>query len=306
MPSPEVLARIESILASDDVVLFMKGTRAAPQCGFSATVVGILDNYVPSYTTVNVLAEPELRDGIKEFANWPTIPQLYVRREFVGGCDIVRQLEEEGELAATLGAAVQPPTAPAITITDAAAAVFREALADADGELLRLRIDARFQYDLALDHPQARDLRVETQGLTLLLDPGSARRAEGLVVDYVQEPEAGFRMENPNAPPSVKQIGPSEAKAFLEAHPNARFLDVRTPEERATASIAGTTLLDRTNLSELESLSKDTPLVFHCHHGMRSHQVAVHFLEQGFTQVFNVVGGIDAWSQHVDASIPRY
>ena len=102
MPSPELLARIESILQSDDVVLFMKGTRAAPQCGFSATVVGILDNYLPQYTTVNVLADPELRDGIKEYANWPTIPQLYVNGEFVGGSDIMMEMYQAGELQTLL------------------------------------------------------------------------------------------------------------------------------------------------------------------------------------------------------------
>jgi len=306
MPSPELLARIESILQSDDVVLFMKGTRAAPQCGFSATVVGILDNYLPQYTTVNVLADPELRDGIKEYANWPTIPQLYVRREFVGGCDIVRQLEEEGELGQTLGASVQAAEPPTLTITQAAVEVFQQALGESDGELLRLSIDPRFRHDLALDQPQPRDLRVEASGLTLLIDPSSARRAQGLVIDYVHEPEPGFRMDNPNAPPQVRQVGPAEAKTLLDSTPAARFFDVRTPEERQLASIAGTTLLDAGNVDDLLTLPKDTPLVFHCHHGMRSHQAALHFLEQGFTRVYNVVGGIDAWSQQVDPTVPRY
>lgn len=306
MPSPDVRARIEAILQSDDVVLFMKGTRAAPQCGFSATVVGILDNYVPDYTTVDVLGDAEIREGIKEHANWPTIPQLYVRGEFVGGCDIVRQLEEEGELAQTLGASVAPPEPPSITITAAAAAVFREALADAGDEMLRLRIDARFQHDLSLDHPAPRDLRIEQGGLVVLVDPATARKAEGLVIDYVEEPQAGFRMDNPNAPPSVRQISPTEAKALLASTPEAKFVDVRTPEERARARIEGTVLLEASSIGELEALPKDTTLVFHCHHGMRSHQAALHFLEHGFKRVYNIVGGIDAWSQEVDPAVPRY
>ena len=90
--------RIEEILKSDKVVLFMKGTPEAPQCGFSATVVQILDQLLPEYTTVNVLADPEIREGIKEYASWPTIPQLYVNGEFQGGCDIVRELYASGEL----------------------------------------------------------------------------------------------------------------------------------------------------------------------------------------------------------------
>jgi monothiol glutaredoxin len=101
--SEETKARIEGLVASDDVVLFMKGNRQMPQCGFSATVVQILDHLIPQYTTVDVLQDPEVREGIKLFTQWPTIPQLYVKGEFVGGCDIVREMFQTGELQKTLG-----------------------------------------------------------------------------------------------------------------------------------------------------------------------------------------------------------
>lgn len=90
--------RIKADVESNDIVLFMKGTPAMPQCGFSATVVHILDHVGVKYKGVNVLADPEIRNGIKEFSNWPTIPQLYVKGEFVGGCDIVKEMFENGEL----------------------------------------------------------------------------------------------------------------------------------------------------------------------------------------------------------------
>jgi monothiol glutaredoxin len=90
--------RIKADIASNDVVLYMKGTPAMPQCGFSATVVHILDHVGVKYKGVNVLADPEIRQGIKDFSNWPTIPQLYVKGEFVGGCDIVKEMFESGEL----------------------------------------------------------------------------------------------------------------------------------------------------------------------------------------------------------------
>jgi monothiol glutaredoxin len=90
--------RIKADIASNDIVLFMKGTPAMPQCGFSATVVHILDHVGVKYKGVNVLADPEIRQGIKDFSNWPTIPQLYVKGEFVGGCDIVKEMFESGEL----------------------------------------------------------------------------------------------------------------------------------------------------------------------------------------------------------------
>ena len=90
--------RIQDLIGSDRVVLFMKGNRRMPQCGFSAQLVRILDSHLPSYTTVDVLQDSEVRQGIKDFTQWPTIPQLYVNGEFVGGCDIVTEMEQSGEL----------------------------------------------------------------------------------------------------------------------------------------------------------------------------------------------------------------
>lgn len=96
--------RIEGLIASDRVVVFMKGNRRAPQCGFSAQVVQILDAHLPTYTTVDVLQDPEVRQGIKDFTNWPTIPQVYVNGEFVGGCDILTEMYQNGELEGVLEA----------------------------------------------------------------------------------------------------------------------------------------------------------------------------------------------------------
>ena len=94
----ELKTRIEQTLAQSKVVLFMKGTKNFPQCGFSARVVQALKKAGEPFVDVNVLADPELREGIKEFSSWPTIPQLYVGGKFVGGCDIVTELEQNGEL----------------------------------------------------------------------------------------------------------------------------------------------------------------------------------------------------------------
>jgi len=90
--------RIKSLVEEKDVVLFMKGTPTFPQCGFSSTVVQILDYVGAEYGAVNVLEDPEIRQGIKDYNNWPTIPQIFVKGEFVGGCDIVKEMFETGEL----------------------------------------------------------------------------------------------------------------------------------------------------------------------------------------------------------------
>ncbi|HEY2033839.1 MAG TPA: Grx4 family monothiol glutaredoxin [Rhizomicrobium sp.] len=91
--------RIQSEVSSNDVLLFMKGTPVFPQCGFSAATVGILSNLGVKFKAIDVLKDPEIRQGIKEFSNWPTIPQLYVKGEFVGGCDILKEMYEADELA---------------------------------------------------------------------------------------------------------------------------------------------------------------------------------------------------------------
>ncbi|HKQ70902.1 MAG TPA: Grx4 family monothiol glutaredoxin [Polyangiaceae bacterium] len=94
----DVRKKIEDTVTGSKVVLFMKGTKNFPQCGFSARVVQALKKVGEPFAEVNVLADPEIREGIKEFSSWPTIPQLYVNGKFVGGCDIVTELEQSGEL----------------------------------------------------------------------------------------------------------------------------------------------------------------------------------------------------------------
>jgi monothiol glutaredoxin len=96
--SNSVHDRIQSEVSGSDVLLFMKGTPVFPQCGFSAATVGILTNLGVKFKAIDVLKDPEIRAGIKEFSNWPTIPQLYVKGEFVGGCDIIREMYETDEL----------------------------------------------------------------------------------------------------------------------------------------------------------------------------------------------------------------
>ncbi len=100
---------IRLTVEKNPVVLFMKGNPQAPQCGFSATAAGILSSYNRPYATVNVLADEEIRDGVKSFTNWPTIPQVFIGGEFVGGSDILRQLHDSGELKAMLDAAAARP-----------------------------------------------------------------------------------------------------------------------------------------------------------------------------------------------------
>ncbi len=102
MTSNPVHERIRQDITQNEVVLYMKGTPVFPQCGFSAAVVQVLSELGVKFKGIDVLTDPSLREGIKTFSDWPTIPQLYVKGEFIGGCDIVREMYETGELAALM------------------------------------------------------------------------------------------------------------------------------------------------------------------------------------------------------------
>ncbi len=307
MLDPELRARIDSQVASDKVVLFMKGNRSQPQCGFSATVVQILDELLPSYTTYDVLSDPDLRQGIKEYSSWPTIPQLYAKGELIGGCDIVRELYGSGELHATLGVPVPERRVPRVELTEAAARFLRGALEQSPGNEIHLRVDPNFQNRAYLGPREAGEIEAETAGVKLFFDLPSAPRADGIRIDYVQTDHGhDLRVDNPNAPPPVQPMDVHELKRRLDAGEPLHLFDVRTPEERAQARIDAARLLDADAGAAIQSLPRDAVLVFHCHHGGRSQQAAEHFRSLGFVNVFNLTGGIDAWSQAIDPSVPRY
>ncbi len=231
MLSESVKKQIENVLNQNEVVLFMKGTKMTPRCGFSAMVVEILDKLSAIYKDVDVLADPAVREGIKEYGQWPTIPQLYVRGNLIGGCDIVRELYQTGELAKLLGTAQPQP-----------------------------RVEAQVQTQPSLQTSSSQ----------------------------------------------VKQMAVKELKRRLDAKEPLKLYDVRTDAERQVAKLEESTWFDEKARTSLALLPRDTMLVFHCHHGGRSQAAAEGCIRQGFTNVWNVQGGIDAWSQEIDPSVRRY
>src|SRR5262249_41263491 len=144
--------RIEDLVKKNKVLLFMKGNRHFPQCGFSAQVVQILNEVQPKYETVNILSDSALREGMKEFSNWPTFPQLYVDGQLVGGRDIVKEMDATGELHKALGVPNEVKT-PVITLTPAAVKAVREAAEPGSNETLRIAIGPQFQYELYFGPP---------------------------------------------------------------------------------------------------------------------------------------------------------
>jgi monothiol glutaredoxin len=304
--APATRARIEDLLAAHRVVLFMKGTREAPQCGFSAATTDRLNALLEEYATVNVLADEEIRQGIKEYGNWPTIPQLYVESELVGGADIVQSMFDSGELHRVLGVAEPDRTPPSITISDAAVAAIRQALSDADGMKLFLVVDSRFQPQFQLREPSGNEITVVANGLEIGFDLASAQNARGASIDWTKTPHGeGLAIHLPMAPAAVKSLDVHALKRRLDAG-DITVIDVRSPQDRALAPFARAEILDAETHARLASLPKDTPLAFLCHHGNSSRGAAEHFREHGFNDIYNIEGGIDAWSQEIDAAVPRY
>jgi monothiol glutaredoxin len=299
---------IDALLNAHSILLFMKGTRSQPQCGFSAATVNILDTLVSEYETVDVLADATLREGIKTYSQWPTVPQLYVNGELIGGCDIVTELFETGELFDLLGLKPHAHMVPKITFSDKAATAVRHALVQQPDEMsLHVWIDARWQTHLELAPPNAHVIRADANGLAVLMDPSTAQRANGLIVDVVETLQgSGFTFDNPSAPPAVKQMDVLTLNASIETGESVYPFDVRGPDERAKARIKAAVPFDAAAERLIETLPKDTPLVFCCHSGGRSQVIAERYRLRGFVNVYNLAGGIDAWSLHVDQTVPRY
>ncbi len=299
---------IEALLNAHSVLLFMKGTRAQPQCGFSAATVKILDMFDHEYETVDVLADAALREGIKTYGQWPTVPQLYVNGELIGGCDIVTELYESGELFDSFG--LKPParTVPEITFSDKAAAAIRNALDQQTDEIfLHISIDAQWRTSLDLAPNKAHEIRADANDIAVLMDPITAQRANRLSVGVVESLQgSGFSFDNPNAPPAVKQMHVSTLHADIESGESVYLFDMRGPDERAKARIEAAVPFDEDAERLIETLTKDTPIVFHCHGGGRSQVAAERYRLRGFVNVYNLAGGIDAWSLDVDPTVPRY
>ncbi len=306
MLSPELRQRIDTLLNSNNVVLFMKGSPSQPSCGFSSKASGILNELLDNYTHVDVLADAEIREGIKVYGQWPTIPQLYVNGELIGGSDIIDQMFNSGELHQVLGVPAPVRITPALHITQAAAQAIRQAMENAEpGYALHLSVDARFQTQFQLKPLSGNEIMSEVEGIKVYFDLASAPRADGISIDWIEDARgSGLAIDNPNAPAKVQSLS---VEALNEDLQNFTVIDVRPAHGREVATFPHPhEVLDEDSFERLSALPKDTRLAFLCHHGNSSRQAAEHFRHLGFTRIFNIEGGIDAWAEKIDNSLQRY
>jgi monothiol glutaredoxin len=299
--------RIEDTLKGNDVVLFMKGNRDAPQCGFSSRVVAILNGMTDNYVTVDILADEEMRSGIKEYSDWPTIPQLYAKGEFIGGCDLIEQMAKNNDLYEAMGLDKEEIKIPRITLTKAAVIAIEEVKIQNPDLSVHLNIDDNWVHEFSLAPLTGNEIVAESNGLQLCLNFRSAKRANGLAIDMESTADGNaFSITNPNAPPSVSEITVQELKGLLDEQAELYLFDVREQSEREIAFIEGSILLDEAAVRHIDTLERNVMLVFQCHTGVRSRSAAEYFRDQGYSRVFNLVGGIDAWSKEIDSDVPCY
>lgn len=198
---------------------------------------------------------------------------------------------------------VEPPK---VTITEHALAAIRDAAIEAEAnDALRLKIDARFHNDLFFGPVEPNDVVIDVGGLRLAMDPGTAKRANGLKIELVDGPNGGFKLDNPNESSPIRGVRPADVRLMLKKRERLELVDVRDESERALARIDAARRLDEAYEAELLARPKDTKLVFLSHHSGRSRATAQRFYDRGFTNVWFVFGGVDAWST-MDPSVPRY
>ncbi|MCP4925545.1 MAG: Grx4 family monothiol glutaredoxin [Gammaproteobacteria bacterium] len=294
---------IDNLLSNNKVVLFMKGTPDQPQCGFSAKTIATLDLLTSTFMAVNVLEYPEIREGIKEHSNWPTIPQLYIDGELIGGNDIVQDMLKSGELATALGVDIPTTTQPEITISPDGIALIKSALDAEKTGNLQLQISATWTHQMSLDDNPENDICVDIDGLKLYMDPWTAGRADGLQMTLEKGMTGSrFIFDNPNAPPPVNQMTVQTLKTRLDSGDDIVLIDVRENSEQENTTITGARLWNSDTRTFIESLPKDTEIIIHCHLGDNSQTLADTLRQHGYTNLHNLAGGIKAWTEATDNS----
>ncbi len=291
-----VRERIEQQIASNDVFLYMKGSPKMPQCGFSAKTVGMLDSLLAgNYGSFNVLEDESIREGIKVFGDWPTIPQLYIKGELVGGCDIVTEMYNAGELHEMLGLEKPDRTPPPIEITDKAAGKIREFLEAYPDQHLHFSVGGDWDAQFQIGPKQGHEIESSSNGITVLMDLASAQRAKGARIDWTETMQGeGLTLDLPGAPAPVKAMTPTELQQRMNSGERLLVVDTRNETERKSKPLEFARGLDAELMAELKDADHQMPLVFVCNIGVSSQAVAEHYRKQGFAQVYNLEGGVQA------------
>lgn len=292
--------RIEKMLDENPVFLFMKGNPQTPMCGFSSNTVKILKDMIgDNFGSFNVLDDPEIREGIKTYGQWPTIPQLYVNKELVGGNDIISEMFNTGELHELLNLTQPDRTAPTIGISDEALNHIKDGLKDMGDHQLFLSVDDEFNTRFSLEMPKGYEIIADVGDLKVYMDIGTAKRSNGIEISWQDELQgSGLRIKNPNEPPPVQDLSVAELQDWLATEvENPLVYDVRSADKIAEGTVGHAVRLDKAAIELIETMDKETPMVFVCQVGQSSMSAAEFFRKKGYTKTFNLTGGYNAWNE---------
>ena len=307
-PSPELAQRIAILARAHRLVLLMDGTSARPETAASARACHVLDGLGIDYAQVDALADPARAGrniGKREARG---VPQLYLDGRPAGGADAIERMANTGELQAALGLPPPDRRPPRVQLTPQGAQALRDALRSEPGDIVaELILSPRLAGSLHLVPRRPDAIVVEVDGVPLQFDIASARRAEGLSIDWADIERGdglvlsrdGCRVE------PVLPITPAEADARARAG-TLTLVDVRDRHDRALAHLPIPFLTLDEDSHTIRNLPPEAPLATLCHRGDRSRHAAAHLYRLGHRETFYVEGGIDAWAETVDASIPRY
>ena len=255
MMNEQIKQTIEDLLSENTCVLFMKGNPQQPQCGFSSNTVNIVKELVGNeFAYCNVLENQEIREGIKEYGNWPTIPQLYINKELVGGNDIITEMFNTGELQTLLGLPQPVRSSANITISELARKNILSGLDNIGSHVLMLSIDSQFNTRFSIEKPKGYEIISEIGEIKIHMDIGTAKLANGIEIDWVEDLQgAGLVIKNPNEPKAVKQMSKEELEQGIKQGLNTHIYDVRSDQQFTQQSIPESKRLDKENMQIIEN-----------------------------------------------------
>ena len=296
--------KIDNLINENNILLFMKGDKFAPQCGFSAKVIEILNHYCSMYKTVNVLEDNNIREGIKEYSKWPTIPQLYVNKEFIGGCDILTEMHQSGDLLDIFNIKIKSSDNIKLEISKSAKSAFGKIISESnEGNTVRLSVDSKNNTNLSFEDKKDKDIQFEYDNFKLIIDPLSSSRITNLKIDFIEDKNSsGFSIINLDQD-NIEQIDAAKLKSMIENKEKFELIDVRTTQEYNENNISCARLLENIEDNFFDKLNKNTKLIFQCRSGKRSQNMALKFKEKGFKNIANLKGGILAWDEFNNKSL---
>lgn len=302
--------RIEALRPTHRLAMVMSGTPETLTCGSTIAIRQLLDDIGLDYAHIDGSDDPEFGRGEKRRGYRDAVPQLYLDGELVARGDAIADMANSGELHAALGLPAPDRRPPVVRLSPAAADFLRTVIANREpGMVAEIEMDAQFRGSCLRIVPGKKGMiATVVDGVPLQFDLANARRSDGLSIDW-QDVERGpnLLLNHPRAPEikPVRAMSPTQADAEARAG-RLTLVDIRPPQERALARLGLPFLSLEESSHEIRNMAPDAPLAVLCHHGDRSFHAAQYLHQLGHRDVCYIQGGIAAWAERVDTSIPRY